>query len=320
MKMKNLKGGAPRQKFFQQLWELKLNQDEVETHAMSHRIGTLEQELAETKEQNADILAQIQQMQSQKATLKAKLCNMSEKLKTDKHTGRGRSCNKSFEDYSESHKGRLKKAKTQSCQYSLFWLCREGYIPLTVEVKNTRTGENEKIDLRSEELIELFGSEEEVTEERLDMLNMILLIKDSYNISGGAYHELAAICKSLPRHYKIKQRIRKLNELWNIRPIPHGIGVQQSLEQRLHVRLEHLLKVSPHDTEFVKKQLVRVKLSRDGTNIWKRLHVVTFTFTLLEEGNKAHSSEGNHILAVFKEPEKYDSVKAALEDVSTLVT
>lgn len=159
----------------------------------------------------------------------------------------------------------------------------------------------------------MFGSEEVVTEESVDMLNMILLIKDSYNISGGAYHELAAICKSLPRHYKIKQRIRKLNELWNIRPIPHGIGVQQSLE---HIRLEHLLKVSPRDAEFVKKQLVRVKLSGDGTNIGKRLHVVTFTFTLLEEGNKAHSSDGNHILAVFKEPEKYESVKAALEDIS----
>lgn len=57
-------------------------------------------------------------------------------------------------------------------------------------------------------------------------------------------------------------------------------------------------------------------MSGDGTNIGKRLHVVTFTFTLLEEGNKAHSSDGNHILAVFKEPEKYESVKAALEDIS----
>ena len=47
--------------------------------------------------------------------------------------------------------------------------------------------------------------------------------------------------------------------------------------------------------------------------------VVTFTFTLLEEGNKAHSSDGNHILAVFKEPEKYESVKAALEDISAEV-
>ena len=157
---------------------------------MSCRIGMLEQELTGTKEQNADMLAQIQQMQPQKATLEAtleaKLCNVSENLKTDKHTGRGRSCNKSFENYSESHKRRLKRARTQSCQESLFWLCREGYSPLTVEVKNTWTGENEKIDFCSEELIELFGSEEEVTEESVDTLNMILLIKDSYNISGGA--------------------------------------------------------------------------------------------------------------------------------------
>ena len=44
-----------------------------------------------------------------------------------------------------------------------------------------------------------------------------------------------------------------------------------------------------------------------------------FTFTLLEEGNKAHSSDGSHILAVFKEPEKYESVKAELEDISAEV-
>ena len=71
-------------------------------------------------------------------------------------------------------------------------------------MKNTRTGETEKIDICNQEHIELFDSEEEVTEDSLDMLNMMLLIKDSYNISGGAYHELASICKSLPRHYKIK--------------------------------------------------------------------------------------------------------------------
>ena len=46
----------------------------------------------------------------------------------------------------------------------------------------------------------------------------------------------------------------------------------------------------------------------DETNISKCLHVVGFTFTLLDE-NQACSSEGNHILAVFKEPELYDSLK-----------
>lgn len=108
MKMKNLRGGAPRQKFFQQDWQLNVNQDDVEVHAMSRKIGTLEQELVAVKEQNADMSAQVQQMQSQKATLEAKLYDMSAKLKTGKHAGQGRSCNKSFENYSESHKRRLK--------------------------------------------------------------------------------------------------------------------------------------------------------------------------------------------------------------------
>ena len=44
-----------------------------------------------------------------------------------------------------------------------------------------------------------------------------------------------------------------------------------------------------------------------------------FTFTLLNKGRKACSSEGNHILAVFKEPEKYESVKNTLSDITAEV-
>ena len=60
---------------------------------------------------------------------------------------------------------------------------------------------------------------------------------------------------------------------------------------------------------------VRVKLSGDGTNIGKRLHVVNFGFTLLDEGCKAWSCEGNHCLAIIKQPEKYEAMKNALGDV-----
>ena len=49
--------------------------------------------------------------------------------------------------------------------------------------------------------------------------------------------------------------------------------------------------------------------------IGKRLHVVTFSFTLLDEGQRPCSYEGNHVLAVLKEPEKYDTVKNALADI-----
>ena len=59
-----------------------------------------------------------------------------------------------------------------------------------------------------------------------------------------------------------------------------------------------------------------MKLSGDGTNIGKRLHVVNFTFTLLEEGALAFSAEGNHPLAIIKESEKYNYLANALKHIS----
>ena len=58
-----------------------------------------------------------------------------------------------------------------------------------------------------------------------------------------------------------------------------------------------------------------VKLSGDGTHIGKRLHVLNFTFTVLEEGSRACSCEGNHILAILKEPENHDSPMKGLADL-----
>ena len=58
-----------------------------------------------------------------------------------------------------------------------------------------------------------------------------------------------------------------------------------------------------------------VKLTGDGTKIGKHLHVVNFGFTLLDEGDKAYSPAGNHCLAIFKEPESYQSLKNCLKDI-----
>ena len=69
-----------------------------------------------------------------------------------------------------------------------------------------------------------------------------------------------------------------------------------------------------HVTPLMQEKIVRVKLSGDGTRIGKRLHVVAFTFTLLDE-NQATSAAGNHILAIFKQPESYECLKLALTDI-----
>ena len=91
-------------------------------------------------------------------------------------------------------------------------------------------------------------------------------------------------------------------------------GVQQSLKNRLEIRIRHLIQISASTAPFLQNKVVQVKLSGDGTKIGKRLHVVAFTFTLLEE-DQAGSAAGNHILAVFKQPESYGCLKLALADI-----
>ena len=72
---------------------------------------------------------------------------------------------------------------------------------------------------------------------------------------------------------------------------------------------------SAGDEDWIKEKRVRVKLTGDGTNIGRKLHVVAFAFTILEEGAKAYGPAGNHCIAILKEPEKYESMKQCLKDI-----
>ena len=129
------------------------------------------------------------------------------------------------------------------------------------------------------------ASSDTPTQDDVDTINMMLFAKDRFSVSGTAYHEMAQACRSMPRHYKLKQRISELNRLWNIHSTPNGVlGVQQSLEDRLRVRVSRLHQTTQPDTPFHAAKKVRVKLSGDGTWVGKRLHIVNFTFTVFGGG------------------------------------
>ena len=69
------------------------------------------------------------------------------------------------------------------------------------------TSEIETIILNTETCQEVFG-QDVISDDDLDTLNMMLYVKDKYNVSGQAYHEFAKNCKQLPRHWKIKNKLR----------------------------------------------------------------------------------------------------------------
>ncbi|CAB4026648.1 Hypothetical predicted protein [Paramuricea clavata] len=99
-------------------------------------------------------------------------------------------------------------------------------------------------------------------------------------------------CKELPRSWKVQERIKALNGKWKFSETPgNTFGIQQSIKERLEVRVQNMIKNSPATESFRQNKKIRVKLSGDGTNVGKSLHVVNVTFTILDQGSKAMSAD-----------------------------
>ena len=104
---------------------------------------------------------------------------------------------------------------------------KEGYKPVKLEIQSIESGKTETIVLSASDSEDIFGHDP--TQSELGTVNMILFIKDRFDVSGQAYHEMAKVCKQIPRHYKLTNRIAELSKLWDICPAPNGThGVQQS--------------------------------------------------------------------------------------------
>ena len=122
------------------------------------------------------------------------------------------------------------------------------------------------------------------------------------------------VSPQLPRSWKLKQQSKSLNKQWDVNPTPGSTtGVQQSLRSRLVERVHHLL-CSSGDKPFEQHKLLRVKLTGDGTYLGS-LHVVTFGFSLIDEGCVANSATGYHVLCILKETGSYESISVGLRDV-----
>ena len=75
----------------------------------------------------------------------------------------------------------------------------------------------------------------------LHEFNVMLYVEEKFGISNQAYHEMSMACKSLPQSWKLKDRVKEMNNKWNIHLTLSGNGVQQSIIDRLLVRLKALI-------------------------------------------------------------------------------
>ena len=63
------------------------------------------------------------------------------------------------------------------------------------------------------------------------------------------------------------------------------------------------------------QNVISVKLTGDGTNLGRNIHVVNFAFTLLQEGALVQSPTGNHTIAILRCHESYSDLFTGLADI-----
>ncbi|CAH3115052.1 unnamed protein product [Pocillopora meandrina] len=181
------------------------------------------------------------------------------------------------------------------------------------KVLNTETNQYETFNLVGEGELPFTESDPKALDnDDIDNINMWLYLKDKFNISNEAWHEIAIKANGLPNTYSIKKRINELNSKWNLKPTPGDAeGVQLGFAESLQ---EHIVRLQKNG-EINDGEAIKIKLGGDGTNIGKRLTVVNFTFTILNEKDVAMAEKGNYVLAVIKTTETYHNLRDSLADL-----
>jgi len=223
---------------------------------------------------------------------------------------------KSFESYSQRSKFRLKKQLKTTCQLALDFMGLYDLVPYIVTFYNPAGESFDSITLiEKEEVNESFLGPSDSTPEQdqqLDNVDLLLYIKDKFHVSDRAWHEISKISKELPTKYTLKQRIKALNNLWTIK-LTHGEtdGVQISFKDSLLEQVERLV----IQEEIVPCDILKIKLSGDGTRVGTRLQLLNVTYSIINKGKKASTAKGNYMLAIVKAQDDYEGIRDSLNDL-----
>lgn len=133
-----------------------------------------------------------------------------------------------------------------------------------------------------------------------------MYLKDKFNISNEAWREFSVKAKDMPKLSQTTKRINELNTSWNLSCTPgEAEGVHVKFDDSLRKQLTRL--------DLKENTIIKVKLSGDGTQIAKRLKIVNFTYTMLNEKDLAMGEKGNYILAKIKTTElSYENLQESL--------
>ena len=250
----------------------------------------------------------VAKLKSDNVSWKIKFKSACKKLKMQQQK---RVVYKPYSISNERHKRRLRNQFKSECEEVLTFFGLFDLIPTKVQYFDINSNQTEVLQL-VDRLPNEIVNESFYNPVDTDQISMLLYIKDKFAIGDKAWRELSMVCKGVPSLYSIKQLVSSLNKNWVVFPTPgDSDGVQVGFKESVTKRL---IQIENNGT-FDICDVLKIKISGDGTNIGKRLKVVNITYTIINENHFAMSEKGNYPLAIVKCKEDYDGLKEALRDL-----
>ena len=96
-------------------------------------------------------------------------------------------------------------------------------------------------------------------------------------------------------------------------PVPGKLeGVQQSLKECLEKKIKNLQTINP---ALCKDQVVKVKLTGDGTSVSRSVHLLVIAFMVIQDGVVTNSPSDHYTIALVNSTENYESLSESVEDI-----
>ena len=173
-------GGRQRAAFLQQVWTFKVPYSQVTFPDSLVLESTV---LKDTVRKQQDRLQACSHL----------VCRLQE------HTEGGTKRRKrTAKEYSKRHEHRLKKIRADSCAASLAWLESEGLTPIQVVVHDQASQKLEEITLDHDLAAALSLNGETPSNTDLDIVTMMLYVKDRFSVSEGLTTKWQSCAKQCP--------------------------------------------------------------------------------------------------------------------------
>ena len=288
-------------------WKLELRDSEIASkeHVIAatstKRCKLLQESLNHSKKQLEDTSKQLKDTSNQLRLLKKSTLRLSNTLRSGIPSSRRK--RKSWLDCTAQYQNQQKKRVKLDVQTALTFTVTENFHAIKVQMMNKDT--KEVLDIECGKAV---GTSDKSKVEKA------LLVKERFNISDVAYHQLAQINPKLPRQSQLTKVSKGMNTAYNIWPTPGQTeGVQQSIVDRLKIRLQHILKKNP---SFALRKSIRVKITGDGTVVSRSLHLLVVAFSIVDVNEEnPNAPSGNHIVALLNTTEDYDNMAETMENV-----